>query len=105
MLNETLRHQSLQLLLRRPRIFLIWQAVPGTNGAPAHMLFRVEKIIHEKMIWGHAFPFDYPEVSGCLFCCLSCPVCVEAMHLCSAMPCVPELLGGSLSPLPADKSD
>ncbi len=38
-------------------------------------------------------------------CCLSCPVCMEAMYRCSAMPCVPELLGGNLAPLPTDKSD
>ncbi len=40
MLNETLTHQSLQLLSlsRRPRIFLIWQAVPGTNVSHAQML-------------------------------------------------------------------
>ncbi len=51
-------------------------------------------------------PFDCPVVvNSCLFCCLSCPVCMEAMHRCSAMPCVPELLGGNLAPLPADKSD
>jgi len=30
---------------------------------------------------------------------------MEATYRCSAMPCVPELLGGNLAPLPADKSD
>ena len=43
--------------------------------------------------------------SPVLICCRSCPVCVEAMHLCSAMPCVPVFLGGTLAPLPASKSD
>ncbi len=51
------------------------------------------------------FLFDYPVVNSCFFCCLSCPVCMEAMYCCSAMPCVPELLRGNFAPLPADKSD
>ncbi len=52
-----------------------------------------------------ALQFDYPVVNGCLFCCLSCPVCMEAMYCCSAMPCVHALLGGNFAPSPADKSD
>ena len=53
----------------------------------------------------HALPLSCHVVSGCLFVCWSCPVCVEAVYRCSAMPCVLELLGGNLAPLPADKSD
>ena len=36
-------------------------------------------------------------VSGCLFVCWSCPVYVEAVYRCSAMPCVLEMLGGNKS--------
>ncbi len=47
-----------------------------------------------------ALQFDCAVMNGCLVCRLSCPVCMEGMHQCSAMPCVPELLGGNLAPLP-----
>ena len=40
-----------------------------------------------------ALLFDNPVVHGCLFCCLSCPVCMGAMYCRSAMPCVPDCWG------------
>ena len=39
------------------------------------------------------FRFACPVMNGCLFCCLSCPVCLEATYVCSAMPCVPDCWG------------
>ena len=64
----------------------------------------VQKTLYGRTICVDMLLFDYPVVNGCLFCCLSCPVCMEAMYRCSAMPCVPKLLGGNFAPLPADKS-
>ena len=42
-----------------------------------------------------ALQFDYPVVNGCLFCCLLCPVCMEATYCCSAMALCACIVGGN----------